>query len=87
MERLIRVTKECTELQWDRWQALDSGHPAVLARHVDWDGLRVVTLHIVSAELVVVTLNVDAGGEEVFGPRSTSVGSKAGRIPLGGPRE
>ena len=85
MERLIRVTKECPELQWGRWRALDVGAPAVVAQLVDWDGAQVVTLHNLSAEPVTVTLDFDADAElqEVFGARDQPpVDAAAGRIPL-----
>ena len=66
IERLVRVTKECPELQWGRWKAIDVGHPSVVGQQVDWDGSRIVTLHNLSPETRTVTLDVDGALEEVY---------------------
>jgi maltose alpha-D-glucosyltransferase/alpha-amylase len=55
----IRVRRECPELGWGQWRALDAGDLRVLAVGTRWRGGRMVTLHNLSAEPTTVRLPGD----------------------------
>jgi maltose alpha-D-glucosyltransferase/alpha-amylase len=42
---MIRLRKECPEIGWGDWQALDTGSSKVLAMRYDWGGNSLVTIH------------------------------------------
>ena len=44
-ERLIRRRKECPELGWGAFRALDTGEAAVFAHRADWEAGTVVAVH------------------------------------------
>jgi maltose alpha-D-glucosyltransferase/alpha-amylase len=65
-ERLIRLRKECPELGWGAWRALDPGTPGVLALRFDWRGNAVVAVHNLAAEARETTLKLpDHKGEKL----------------------
>lgn len=43
--RMIRLRKECPEIGWGDWQALDTGSSKVLAMRYDWGGNSLLTIH------------------------------------------
>ena len=58
----IRVRRECPELGWGEWRALDVGDARVLAIENRWRDGHLVTLHNLSAEPAVIRLPVGLGG-------------------------
>jgi trehalose synthase len=49
-ERLIRRRKDCPELGWGAFRALDTGEASVFAHRSDWDGGTVLALHNLGEE-------------------------------------
>jgi glycosidase len=55
---LVQRYRECPELGWGRFTALDQPNPAVLAHVVEWDDWRIVALHNLAAEPCTVPLSL-----------------------------
>ncbi len=58
-ERLVRRRKDCPELGWGQFRALDTGAAAVLAHRSDWDSGTVVAVHHLGAEPVSISFALD----------------------------
>ena len=56
IERAISIRKQCPEFGWGSWQAIDTGHPQVLAHSCEWQGKRAIALHNLSSKACTVEL-------------------------------
>jgi trehalose synthase len=59
MERLIRRRRECPELGWGRFTALDAGDPPVFAHRSDWQGDTVLAIHNLAARSATAAVALD----------------------------
>jgi maltose alpha-D-glucosyltransferase/alpha-amylase len=60
MERIIRMRRECPEISWGAWKALNVRTDRVLALRYDWDSRTSVFLHNFGEKPCAVRLHVDA---------------------------
>jgi maltose alpha-D-glucosyltransferase/alpha-amylase len=60
IERIIRMRRECPEISWGAWKALNLRTEHVLALQYDWDGRTSVFLHNFSEKPRAVRVHVDA---------------------------
>ena len=66
MERMIRMRRECPEISWGRWKALNVRNDHVLALQYDWDSRTSVFLHNFDEKPWAVRLHVDAPPGDVL---------------------
>jgi maltose alpha-D-glucosyltransferase/alpha-amylase len=59
IERLIRTRKECPAIGWGLATVLDTKAPAVLAQCCQWQGQTILTLHNLSHEPQIVSLDLN----------------------------
>jgi trehalose synthase len=81
MRTLIQAYRECPELGWGSFAALDQPHRQVLAHRCDWRGSTVVAVHNLSAEAVITAIRLDAEAdrtpvalEDIFGRERCELG-------------
>jgi maltose alpha-D-glucosyltransferase/alpha-amylase len=60
IERIIRMRRECPEISWGTWKALNVRTDRVLALRYDWDSRTSVFLHNFGEKPCAVRLHVDA---------------------------
>jgi len=60
MERIIRMRRECPEISWGTWKALNVRTDRVLALRYDWESRTSVFLHNFGEKPCAVRLHVDA---------------------------
>jgi maltose alpha-D-glucosyltransferase / alpha-amylase len=66
MERVIRMRRECPEISWGEWKALNVRNDHVLALRYDWDSRTSVFLHNFDQKPCAVRLHVDAPRGDVL---------------------
>jgi trehalose synthase len=59
VRQLIRFYRECPELGWGTFSALESPDAAVFAHRSDWEDRSVIAVHNLSPRAVTVTLTLD----------------------------
>ena len=62
-ERLIRRRKDCPELGWGSFRALDTGEARVFAHRSDWEGGTVVAVHHLGGEPASIGFALDDAKE------------------------
>jgi maltose alpha-D-glucosyltransferase/alpha-amylase len=55
-ERMIRMRKEVPEIGWGTFEALETGHPGVLALRYEWRNNAVVVVHNLTGEVAEIQL-------------------------------
>ncbi len=84
MERLVRARKQCPEIGWGSWEALETGDPAVFALRSTWEGSSVITVHNLADRDAAVRLSLDGHLSlyELLGDRPYEVVDSSQEIKL-----
>jgi len=77
IERLIRRRRECPELGWGTWSAIEQEDEAVFALRADWDGSTIVAVHNLAGREATASLAVEGEGTmvDLFGSEDLPVGA------------